>query len=285
MKLLPVIGGTIAVVGIVFVGHRLALHASEVREIAIEPKTYAVIAGASLAYAGIGVLLALSWERILAHLGGYLTLRQAIRIYGTSQIGKYIPGNLFHFAGRQMMGQAAGTPAGVMAKSSVLEIALISALAGSFIGLALPQLLGTPMWWGVVASIIIIVIELVVLGVIGSRLLAAGLFHLIYLVIAGLVFSALFEHLGGSAETLVVGAYVVSWLAGLLTPGAPAGIGVRELVLYTLLAHSADPSIIALAVLLGRVASVLGDTLFFAGSLILLREYVAAPSDDPPISG
>ncbi|MDZ7598490.1 MAG: hypothetical protein U5J82_09410 [Desulfobacterales bacterium] len=27
------------------------------------------------------------------------------------------------------------------------------------------------------------------------------------------------------------GAYVIAWLAGLVTPGAPAGVGVRELVL------------------------------------------------------
>jgi hypothetical protein len=35
---------------------------------------------------------------------------------------------------------------------------------------------------------------------------------------------------------IVMGSYVIAWLAGFVTPGAPAGIGVREAVLVILLA-------------------------------------------------
>ena len=37
------------------------------------------------------------------------------------------------------------------------------------------------------------------------------------------------------------GAYVIAWLAGLVTPGAPAGVGVRELVMYALLPYLDQP--------------------------------------------
>ena len=62
------------------------------------------------------------------------------------------------------------------------------------------------------------------------------------------------------------GAYTAAWLAGFVTPGAPAGLGVRELVLVFLLdGHAAEPDLLP-AVVLSRVVTVLGDTFFFGAA-------------------
>jgi uncharacterized membrane protein YbhN (UPF0104 family) len=69
---------------------------------------------------------------------------------------------------------------------------------------------------------------------------------------------------------LICGAFVITWLAGSVTPGAPAGIGVRELVLLFLLKGLVLESDLLLAVLLSRVVTVAGDVLFFLAALCFL---------------
>lgn len=69
------------------------------------------------------------------------------------------------------------------------------------------------------------------------------------------------------------GVYVLAWLAGLVTPGAPAGVGVRELVLLFLLKGIVAEADLLLAVVLGRVVTVVGDFGFFVfGNLIRHEE-------------
>jgi uncharacterized membrane protein YbhN (UPF0104 family) len=68
---------------------------------------------------------------------------------------------------------------------------------------------------------------------------------------------------------LSCGAFVIAWLAGLVTPVAPAGIGVREFVLLFLLKGLVLESDLLVTVLLSRVVTVAGDVLFFLAALCL----------------
>ena len=70
--------------------------------------------------------------------GANVSLRWVIKVYGTSQLAKYLPGNIFHLVGRHALGMAAGVPTGVLAKSAVWELGLISLSAAIFGALALP---------------------------------------------------------------------------------------------------------------------------------------------------
>lgn len=71
---------------------------------------------------------------------------------------------------------------------------------------------------------------------------------------------------GGGQFVPQLGAAVIAWLIGYLTPGAPGGIGTREATLIALLwfLHQDDAVLIATA--LFRVVTTLGDVvLFLAG--------------------
>jgi len=90
-----------------------------------------------------------------------------------------------------------------------------------------------------------------------------------FLVVSGSVFVCILavvapEHLVSLPVSLLCGAYVIAWLAGLVTPGAPAGIGVREAVLLFLLGNVLPHADLLLAVLIGRMVTVFGDTIYFA---------------------
>ena len=82
--------------------------------------TMAIAAG-GLVYAGAGVLLALAWLQIMRGPEGVQAdgpgggrgplpsrTRLGIAAYASSQIAKYIPGNVFHFVGRHALGRRLG---------------------------------------------------------------------------------------------------------------------------------------------------------------------------------
>lgn len=65
------------------------------------------------------------------------------------------------------------------------------------------------------------------------------------------------------------GYYLVAWLVGLITPGAPGGIGVREFILIMLLSSSIPENNILLAVVTMRVITVMGDVIaYFVGAWV-----------------
>lgn len=69
-----------------------------------------------------------------------------------------------------------------------------------------------------------------------------------------------------------VGAFAVSWIAGFVVPGAPAGLGVRELVLTAWLGDALPATTVVVLVLALRVATTIGDAINFGwGSWALAR--------------
>jgi hypothetical protein len=57
----------------------------------------------------------------------------------------------------------------------------------------------------------------------------------------------------------------------MITPGAPAGVGVRELVLLLLVKGMLTEPDLLVAVLTGRIVTVSGDFIYFLSSLTLNR--------------
>ncbi|MBR5999677.1 MAG: hypothetical protein IK089_00255 [Oxalobacter sp.] len=90
-----------------------------------------------------------------------------------------------------------------------------------------------------------------------------------FLLISGSVFVVLLNIISGpeavfTKNSVTIGAaFIVAWLAGLVTPGAPAGVGVREVVLFFLLKTIASESDLLLSLLLSRIVTVFGDIWFY----------------------
>jgi uncharacterized membrane protein YbhN (UPF0104 family) len=63
----------------------------------------------------------------------------------------------------------------------------------------------------------------------------------------------------------------LSWIAGTLTPGAPAGLGTREFVMSKLLSDAYPEAKVLNMVLTLRVVSILGDMAVFFIGLQLAR--------------
>ena len=263
-------GTALAVLGIVWVAMRFRRYGAALAPADVPGLVWACAAGLAFAYAAADVLLAVAWRALLQGQGTEAGLAWSIRTHGVSQLSKYLPGNVMHLASRQLLGASAGVPHAVLARSSLLELAGLAA-AGLLLGLpALPLVeVGLSQWITPAAGAAIILLALAAARTIaGARTARVLGCHLLFLLVASLSFTTLLVLLapgaGGSLSwPAACGAYAAAWLAGFVTPGAPAGLGVREAVLVILLGgHAAEPDLLA-AVVLSRAVTALGDTIFF----------------------
>jgi hypothetical protein len=270
------VGSSLGMVGVLFVGAKLYEYQGQIGLQNVSALEYAWLAGVAVVYGASNVFLAFGWRLLLSALKTPVPIRWAVWAYAVSQLGKYIPGNIFQFAGRQAIGLAAGLPGWPLAKSMVLELTFISLSGAVFSILILPLLSDIPIFISTVlfmGAAIGLALATWIFG--DSKAASAVACYLLFLVLSGTIFSVALEisnrqaTVGIGALSMIVGAYVIAWLAGLLTPGAPAGAGIREAVLLILLSgHVAGPAIL-LAVVLGRIVTVAGDLLFYVvGSLV-----------------
>jgi glycosyltransferase 2 family protein len=214
---------------------------------------------------------ALIWLVILDGLGVKPRLRWT-GLFFQAQLGKYIPGSIWQYAGRAAVARANGIPVGPVGVSLGVEFVAAAIAAGSMAGF----LLG---WWG--ALIIAAVGVVLVAGrrPTQSRLPAfvtttATLLYLPVWLLLGTSFWLCARGLVAVPVhdlALYVGAFSVAWLAGLLAIYAPGGLGVREAVLVALLhgrIGAADALVVAAA---SRLMLILADVLLAGISTVTLR--------------
>lgn len=207
--------------------------------------------------------------------------------YTKTQIAKYLPGNVFQFVGRHIVMTQQGAAQKGLALASLIEIAILASgavllvLAGLALGL-LPQItalleainIGWLTTGGLIATGLIAgagamkLKALPPLPPIGTILTGLALAVLFFLGL-GLIFLLILFTVSGERDMAVIAIVTLSWLIGYITPGAPAGIGIREFVMLFLLRdHVAEPDALIAIGLFRLVTSVSDFALFALGSLI-----------------
>jgi hypothetical protein len=250
-------------------------------------------AGGALIYGLAGCLLSAAWREILACERPPGPLAAYHAVYGRTQIAKYLPGNCFHFVGRQVLGPALGHSQAALALASLVEGILLLAVAAS---LALPLALNRFGGWSLILPAGAIAALALVFA--APRLLPArfapgagapagrgGWYHAGRLLRALVLQAAFFAASGGVLWLLAalfvapqaaapgpltsIGALALAWAAGFVTPGAAAGVGVREAVLMIALDGALGPEASAVVALAFRLVTTAGDGVFCALALTL----------------
>ena len=264
------IGTALGVAGIVFVAQRLYVYQSDLSFDDWGAIDFVVLAALCVAFAAGNILLALGWHTLLSFLDARQSFGWSLRTYAVTQLAKYLPGNVLQFAGRQAIGASVGISHSTLIKSSMMEILLLVSAGACFAPLIVPVFV--PAVTHQLAISIFLVVAIVYATALTLR--ASGYFtvaafsYAAQVIVSSSIFVGVFLLAGGTidgwSETLtIMGSFVVSWLAGLLTPGAPAGLGVREASLAFLLLGIAPAPVVLTAALLGRFVTTLGDLLFF----------------------
>lgn len=276
-KLLNYAGSIIALFSVIFVVHRIAEYWKRVPDDTFTFKFLLLILVLACVYGAANIILASAWRMLLLGLHQSISHRVATRIYGLTQLAKYVPGNIFQFAGRQLLTMSYGFSGKAVAKSTVLELLLLIVSGATFIFWMLPLLF--PEFNFIYGfSLFTFAIMALVFGfeMQGKRNLTKIMtkYFLFLFISGGVFFSVLYSIVDNwpVAPTFIlplIGAYVISWLAGLITPGSPAGVGIREFILLLLLKPFFAEIDIILAVVLSRFITIVGDCFFYLFSLSL----------------
>jgi len=201
----------------------------------------------------------LVWPHILRRIGT-TPPRDALRIFLQSQLGKYVPGSVWQYAGRIGLARDRGIPARVTILSLAIEVGGSVIAAGAIAMFVLPVFVALPL---AVAGLVGVVFigsstrvqrlfrpairlvaravpsELVDMQVVYGRLPGITLLYIPVWLVYGLAFwltgRALFS-LPAHEVLFFAGAFAIGWLVGMAAVFAPGGIGVREAVLVALLA-------------------------------------------------
>lgn len=223
------------------------------------------------------------WRVLLASLGSPLPVRAAARVFFVGQLGKYLPGSVWPVLAQMELGSVYRVPRARSATASVLTI-LVSLLGGLLAALVtLPLLAGATAgyrWAFLAAPVLVACLHPRVLNPLLDRLLrlvrrpaverpltgrtigvALG-WAMVPWVLYGTQVWLLAVRLGapeGRAVLLAVGGYAFAWCVGFLIVFAPAGAGVREVLLVALLAPAVGTAGATAVALVSRVVMTAGD--------------------------
>lgn len=220
-------------------------------------------------------LLIEGWRRVLGAWDSHIPFRPAARIWFLSNLGKYVPGNIWSLTAMGVMAKKRGLSALAASGSSVIMQMVSLATGAGIVIVTSAKLLGQPLLVGAAVTVLVAVLLSAptflpplaewVGGLIGRDIappsvpatsiwtaaLASTLSWLFY----GLAFQLFVRGLLGTAPGEIssyIAVYTAAYILGFISPIAPAGLGVREFTLAAFmtqlgLANEADAALVAIA--------------------------------------
>ena len=266
--------------------------------------------------AGVSLLLvigwfapAAAWALLVFRLASpsALSTTRHLHIYGTTQIQRYLPGNVFHFLIRHLRTHregekneplfwaALGEIIGQLIAASLLvgillgwylaapNGLLVAATVALFIGLSLFGLRFLPRLLPALIGVLIRALgsrasrwyEGIDLGRIGLHqkdlwaVIPLYVLNISILGLAAFLLGALISPISLTLFPLVLATAAAAWMAGFLLPGAPGGLGPREAVFTAGLSPVLGLETTLFIAFALRLCSILADLLYYLFSLFL----------------
>ncbi len=266
-----------------------------------DPRTMGAILAMLLAWVAGQAAAGAAWWQLL---GRSIPLRSAVAILLTTQIGKYLPGNVGQFVGRAYLGRRHGVP---LARCGATMTAEILLSVGIGLGVAVTMALADPagtaplaaflpgfrLLFALAAAAALLLAALLVFPERIGRLIppdsrlrravpprlplpslaaALGLHVFLYAVLAAGLWAVLpvFAPEAPVPFTVTFAVFGVATVAGLVTPGAPGGMGIREAVIVAGLAPYMAAETAMVVALALRAATVAGDLAIFGAGWLLM---------------
>ena len=240
---------------------------------------------------GVGIILAsINFRGLVANISGVLCSRSlAVKVYTVSNLYKYIPGGIMYVLGRNRLAiETKELSHGKVALATILEGAIfvvaaimiavayafdhsiryirqvdILSVAGLLLGLT--ALISVPIFYYFrhKLSVFFSNFKKSAEGFNFAAFVKRFAFALALVCLWAATFLITLMLLGQPMTTnlgfTIMGLYMLSWLAGLLTPGAPGGLGIREAVMLMFMSGILNERILLSAIVMHRVLNVAGD--------------------------
>jgi len=259
----------------------------------------------AVGYTGIVIFLSFNYAFIIKAVTGAKKFDVLAGIdFLQSNIAKYIPSNLMHFAGRQVMLSSRGYTHKSILGSTLIEFmflittALLLILIGLISGvLSVPDkvfaLLLQYKWIAIgIIGVVVIITAILMIKFRIKRvltyilkffkafklptLLALMAAYLLFFTLISLMLYFILITLSGQAVSasgflFTLFSFAVIWLIGFIVPGVPGGIGIREaLLLIFFPGHFGATHVFSAAILL-RVITISGDVFAYVYAISVRR--------------
>ena len=260
----------------------------------ISPAAFAIALGL---YVGAGLLLGLVWCLLVRMVADARPrFRPLFVAHLRAQLAKYLPGNVFHLAYRHVSARSEGVGHRALAVALALEsVFVIAAAAILALGVASDPRLDAlvPRAYQLIRAAPLLALIAWIGVIIGARRWSGGgrssraiaassaialAIDIVFFVLAGCALRLLSEHPAALPTAAWLGWLALAWAAGYVTPGAPAGIGLREAVLVLALGPAlgqADALAVALAY---RLLTLIADGILALTGFVLARNPGATDS-------
>jgi len=208
---------------------------------------------------------------------GFLT---SYYYFAKTEIAKYLPGNIFHFIGRQALASKVGISQIDMGKTSMLFSLLL--LAATIIASTVFALFttGIPIYLlGMMLLATVVTLFAIVFTYKSFPIeikIKMNLLLILSVSVQGIMLASIILYqqesfsLGIFLQSTSI--YIISWLIGFITPGASGGLGVREGTFVAIVHFLHLPiasEIIVFSVLLVRLVNILTDILLYLSTFML----------------
>jgi glycosyltransferase 2 family protein len=271
------------VVAVGLAAYALADHWSQIRGALGELGFWPLAAAMASVLAALATTVQM-WRLLLASMGSPLPLRPAARIMLVGQIGKYLPGSIWPVLAQMELGREYHVPRSRSASASIL-VMLLTLISGLLTALVtLPFAAGAmPYRWALLATPVLLVMLYppVLNALIGwllrlarqppleRPLTAGGLLRAMgwsfgTWICYGVQIWILATRLGapaGKTALVAIGGFAFAWSVGFLVVFAPAGAGIRDVLLLVLLGTVLRSADAAAVVLVSRVLMTVADLL------------------------
>jgi len=244
-----------------------------------------------VALSGLAMLIGMvamlkTWQVTMAGLGSPLRTVQAGRIYYLGQLGKYVPGSVWPMVVQTELGADVGVPRSSSVVAVLFYYLLFTTSSALVSAVCLPWVTHlVPIWLAVLALVVGVVLmappvvnRLVAIGMKVLRkpsrpqltlrpILVSFGWALVMWACFGTHILLLVHTLGHDFSwhlaLLCVGGYTLAWVCGFLFILAPAGGGIRELLITALLAGTIGHDTAFTVAIVSRLMVTVGD-LFWA---------------------
>jgi len=290
-KVVSWIGTILMVASLVFLGRRLFIYNDDFDASVFLSARVAVGLIIVTLFEGLGILLAgTNFRSLVKNVSGVLVERPlAMVVYTLSNLYKYIPGGVMYVVGRNRLAvETEELSHPQVALSTVLEGIIIAFAAIILVLITVFNQASEYLRQEELPTVLVIII-IIILVIAGSvafsfrsklkegsqklfehmRVLSISVlikrfgFGLLLMTFWGGTFLATLMVLGQpltiSQWPTVIGLFLLSWLAGFLTPGAPSGLGIREVVMLAFMGNMLNEEILLSAMIVHRIVAAAGD--------------------------
>ncbi|MFC1437826.1 lysylphosphatidylglycerol synthase transmembrane domain-containing protein [Streptacidiphilus sp. N1-10] len=269
-------------------GYALASQWSQVKS-GLSDLSWPTLVGALVALLVASVASMQGWRTLLAGFGSRPPLRGAAQVFFVGQLGKYLPGSVWSVVAQMDLGRAYKIPPRRSASAAALAM-LVSVASGLLCTVcALPFLQGGSTggygWAFLAVPVILAMLHPRLLNPLLDRLLKLArrpalehrvsgrtitlslAWSLLYWGLVGLQIWILVVGMGVPALKALapsIGGFAFAWSVGFLIIIAPAGAGVRDVILAAMLTPIMDVGLATAVALVSRVLTVVADLLVAA---------------------